>query len=157
VNIPDTPLTVMFNHWLTDANDTFWAPIPSNLNIHLPGNGDNFSGLTTMLVDSFKYEKFPVHSGVVIDEYTPPAGLKVVPNPASASSSLDYFLGEESSVTITIYDVLGSIVATPVMGEMESVGQHETTFNTKELPPGIYTCRLSAGDAEMLAKMVVVR
>jgi hypothetical protein len=45
----------------------------------------------------------------------------------------------------------------PVVGEMESSGAHETTFDTQGLPPGLYTCRLSAGDAEMFAKMVVVR
>jgi hypothetical protein len=45
----------------------------------------------------------------------------------------------------------------PVVGEMESSGPHEVSFETKELPPGLYSCRLSAGGVEMFAKMVVVR
>ena len=66
-------------------------------------------------------------------------------------------LCDESSVSITIYDLRGRIVASPVVGEMESVGQHETTFDTQNLLPGLYTCRLIAGDEEMFAKMVVIR
>jgi hypothetical protein len=42
-------------------------------------------------------------------------------------------------------------------GELESAGQHATTFDTQGLPPGVYSCRLSAGDAEMMARVVVVR
>jgi len=38
---------------------------------------------------------------------------------------------------------------------METSDPHEVSFETKELPPGVYTCRLSEGDAEMFAKMVV--
>jgi hypothetical protein len=60
-------------------------------------------------------------------------------------------------VTITFYDALGRIVARPLISEMESSGPHEASFETKELPSGVYSCRLSAGGVEMFAKMVVIR
>ena len=87
----------------------------------------------------------------------PQMSFTVFPNPASASSMLQYFLTGESSVSITIYDALGRIVARPVVGEMESGGPHEVSFETKDLPPGLYSCRLSAGGGETVARVVVVR
>jgi hypothetical protein len=83
--------------------------------------------------------------------------VQVFPKTASDSVSLLYSLAEESQVSITFYDALGRVVASPVVGEMESGGGHEASFDTKDLPPGVYTCRLSAGDAEMFTKIVVVR
>ena len=83
--------------------------------------------------------------------------ISTYPNPVSSSATLKYSLTGESSVSLTIYDALGRVVARPVVGEMESVGQHEASFDTQGLPPGLYTCRLSAGDAEMMEKMVVAR
>ncbi len=79
------------------------------------------------------------------------------PDPTSSAMTLQYSLANESSVSITIYDALGRIVARPVVGEMESAGEHEASFATEDLPPGRYSCRLSAGWSEMFAKMVVVR
>ncbi len=84
--------------------------------------------------------------------------LAAYPNPASASVTLHYSLAEQSAVSITIYDALGRVVARPVVGEMESGGEHEASFDTNSLQPGLYSCRLQlAGGAEMVAKMVVMR
>ncbi|HET6402666.1 MAG TPA: hypothetical protein VFH95_14880 [Candidatus Kapabacteria bacterium] len=67
-------------------------------------------------------------------------------------------LREQSSVSITIYDALERVVTRPLVGEMESAGEHEASFDTHSLPPGLYSCRLqSTGGAEMVAKMVVMR
>ena len=79
------------------------------------------------------------------------------PNPASASVTLRYSLAGQSSVTITVFDALGRVVACPVVVEMESAGEHEASFATNSLPPGIYSCRLTAGGREMFAKLVVAR
>ncbi|HET6402663.1 MAG TPA: T9SS type A sorting domain-containing protein [Candidatus Kapabacteria bacterium] len=93
-------------------------------------------------------------------EFATPAEqtISAYPNPASASVTLHYSLDGESTVSITIYDALGRVVARPVLGEMESAGAHEALFDTNSLPPGLYSCRLQlAGGAEMVAKMVVMR
>jgi hypothetical protein len=81
----------------------------------------------------------------------------IIPNPSSFSTTLCYSLPTESSVSITIYDALGRIVALPVGSEMEVGGRHEASFDTKDFPPGLYTCCLNIGDAVMTTKMVVVR
>jgi len=85
------------------------------------------------------------------------SSLTVFPNPVSTSATLQYSHDVESTVSISICDALGRIVARPVVGEMESSGSHEASIDTKELPPGLYSCGLNAGGAEMFAKIVVVR
>jgi Leucine-rich repeat (LRR) protein/pimeloyl-ACP methyl ester carboxylesterase len=85
------------------------------------------------------------------------ASLQAYPNPTSTSETLLYSLPDESSVSITIYDLLGRIVARPVVGEMESGGQHATTFDTQGLPNGLYWCRLAGGGIVQSAKMVIAR
>jgi hypothetical protein len=97
-----------------------------------------------------------MYSGVVESARPPVSTMIAYPNPTSASATLRYSLADQSPVTITLYDALGRIVARPVVGEMQSGGPHEVSFDTKELPSGLYSCRLSAGGAEMFAKMVKI-
>jgi hypothetical protein len=83
--------------------------------------------------------------------------ISTYPNPVTSTAVLKYSLDAESSISITIYDALGRIVASPVVGEMESGGEHEYLIDTKGWAPGIYSCRLSIGDGEMFTRIVVVR
>ncbi len=81
--------------------------------------------------------------------------ISTYPNPVSSFATLHYSLYDESSVSITIYDVLGRIAASPIVNAMESSGPHEALFNTNDLPSGLYSCRFSAGGFEEFVKIVV--
>ena len=81
--------------------------------------------------------------------------ISTYPNPVSSFATLHYSLYDESSVSITIYDVLGRIAARPIVNTMESSGPHEALFNTNDLPSGLYSCRFSAGGFEEFVKIVV--
>jgi Secretion system C-terminal sorting domain len=83
--------------------------------------------------------------------------MEVYPNPASTSATLQYSLVDEESISITIYDALGRIVATPIVNQIEGSGLQEISFPTNDLPSGIYSCRLSMGDVAMTAKLVVIQ
>ncbi len=96
-------------------------------------------------------------SGVAQNSRAASADLQSYPNPTSASETLLYSLPSESSVSITIYDALGRVVSTPLAGEMESAGQHATTFDTQGLPPGLYSCRLTGDGINQSAKLVIAR
>ncbi|MBL0062742.1 MAG: T9SS type A sorting domain-containing protein [bacterium] len=67
------------------------------------------------------------------------------PNPFNPNTTITFDLAREMNVTLSAYDILGNQVATLVKGSM-SAGTHEVTFNTTNLPSGIYFCRLQAGD-----------
>ena len=143
----------------SDNGGNNWAALNSGL-----FNNNDFRSLTLSGTSIFAGTndgvwRFPL-SELGVDESMPLQNAEPIfahPNPTSTSETLLYSLPIESSVTLTINDALGRVVARPIVGEMESGGQHETTFDTQNLPNGLYTCHLSAGDAEMFAKMVVVR
>lgn len=65
------------------------------------------------------------------------------PNPATSSIHIAYSIPEPSTVTLAIYDELGTRAADLIEG-MENAGQHMYSFDSKNLPIGNYFCRLGA-------------
>jgi hypothetical protein len=61
-----------------------------------------------------------------------------------------------SFVTIKIYDVLGSEVAT-LVNEEKSVGTYELNWNASYLPSGVYFYQLKAGSFVETKKMVLMK
>ena len=65
------------------------------------------------------------------------------PNPFNPSTTIKYSIPKLSFVTINIYNVLGSEVAT-LVNEEKTVGTYELTWNTENIPSGVYFYELSA-------------
>ncbi len=78
------------------------------------------------------------------------------PNPFTHTTTITYELPEPQHVTLTVYDILGRKVATPV-DEEQTAGRKEVPFNARGLPSGIYFYRFTAGEYVEARKMVVVR
>jgi hypothetical protein len=69
------------------------------------------------------------------------------PNPFNPTTAIKYSVPELSFVTIKIYDVLGSELAT-LVNEEKPVGNYEIEFNASLLPSGVYFYRLLVIDPE---------
>jgi len=78
------------------------------------------------------------------------------PNPFNPSTTINYQIPELSFVTLKVYDVLGSEVATLVNKELP-VGNYEIEFDATTLPSGIYFYRLQAGSFVETKKMVLMK
>lgn len=78
------------------------------------------------------------------------------PNPFNPKTTINYHIPELSFVTLRVYDVLGSEIATLVKEEKQ-VGSYEVEFNTTALPSGIYFYRLQAGFFVETKKMVLMK
>jgi beta-glucosidase len=93
------------------------------------------------------------------------------PNPFSTKTSLEgnpvttinYKIPNESeksasgvNVKITIYNILGKIVAT-LVNQNQIAGNYSVKFNAKELPSGVYFYRLSAGNFSATKKMLLLK
>jgi hypothetical protein len=78
------------------------------------------------------------------------------PNPFNPSTIISYSVPEIEIVTLKVYDVLGSEVATLVKRE-KPVGSYEVEIDASRLPSGIYFYRLLAGDFIETKKMVLLK
>jgi len=78
------------------------------------------------------------------------------PNPFNPVTVIHYSLPKESHVTLTVYNVLGQIVAI-LVNETEQMGYKSATFNGNNLPSGLYFYRLAAGTFSDTKKMMLVK
>jgi hypothetical protein len=78
------------------------------------------------------------------------------PNPFNPSTTINYQIPKTSFVTLKVYDVLGNEIETLVSSK-KSAGNYEITFNSSNLPSGIYFYRIKAAEFTDLKKMVLLK
>ena len=78
------------------------------------------------------------------------------PNPFNPSTKINYQIPELSFVTLKVYDVLGSKVAT-LVNKGQPQGNYEIEFDATALPSGIYFYQLRAGSFVETKKMVLMK
>jgi hypothetical protein len=78
------------------------------------------------------------------------------PNPFNPSTTIKYSVPKVSFVTIKIYDVLGSEVAT-LLNEEKPVGTYELSWSAANLSSGVYFYQLKAGSFVETKKMILLR
>ncbi|NIV91674.1 T9SS type A sorting domain-containing protein, partial [candidate division KSB1 bacterium] len=78
------------------------------------------------------------------------------PNPFNASTTIQFYLAEQTKVKITVFDVLGREVATLVDEELPQ-GSHERVFEADNLPSNVYFYRLEAGDFGQTKRLTLVK
>jgi hypothetical protein len=71
--------------------------------------------------------------------------LNNYPNPFDYSTTISFSLSGIEHVSLEIYNYIGQVAGTLINGE-QTAGEHEITWTPKDLPAGIYYCRLQAGD-----------
>jgi len=94
-----------------------------------------------------------------IFSYTVPKEFKLeqnYPNPFNPSTRIQYQLPTNARVTLKVYDILGSEVATLVNEEQEA-GYKEVQFNGSNIASGMYVYRLQAGEYVSVKKMMVLK
>lgn len=87
--------------------------------------------------------------------------LRALPNPSPGAVKIRYALPRAADVRLSIYDVTGHRIATPVRHE-ESAGDHEATWSGRTdrgdpLPAGVYLVELLAGSERRVVKLVLMR
>jgi hypothetical protein len=78
------------------------------------------------------------------------------PNPFNPTTTISYGLSHRSRVALSVYDILGQLVATLVNEEVEA-GYHDVRFDGTGLASGVYFYRLRAGDYVATKKLLLVR
>ncbi len=78
------------------------------------------------------------------------------PNPFNPETQITFNLPRASRVTLTIYDLSGSRVATLCDGWYDA-GVHQATFGATDLPSGIYFARFQAGNFTRTRKLILAK
>ena len=78
------------------------------------------------------------------------------PNPFSSFTSLNYTIPRTEQVTLKVYDLLGRERLTVTEG-LYSAGRHEVTFDTGNLPSGLYFYRIQAGTFTKTKTLIIER
>jgi len=78
------------------------------------------------------------------------------PNPFNPETEISFALAKSDYVTLKIYNILGSEVATLVNEFMES-GKHTIKFNASDLTSGVYLYTIKSGNFTATRKMILMK
>jgi FlgD Ig-like domain len=125
-----------------------------------PSGGTSFSYRLKQIdvAGSFKYYDAVTVNLTLSDE---PQLLQNSPNPFNPSTSIKFYIPNNSDVSIKIYDVLGREVTT-LVNQQTTAGYHIVYWNGKDsrgedVSSGIYLYRLTAGSFSQTKKMNLLK
>ena len=88
---------------------------------------------------------------------TSTVNLVITPNPITSTGQISYSLPAHTTVSLTIFDVLGRVVATPITRESQDAADHTLILDTRGFIPGSYYCQFDGDSNSILTKLLIVR
>lgn len=82
--------------------------------------------------------------------------LQNYPNPFNTQTIISYSIPKDEKVTLTLYNILGQQMATPI-NTLQKAGQHRITFDASNFASGIYFYTIEAGGSKSTKKMVLAK
>ncbi len=87
--------------------------------------------------------------------------LSIYPNPFNTATQITYSIAEEVPVQLAVYDATGKLVRTLASGDMEpgvyTVRWDGTDEAGKQVPSGVYLCRIKAGSFSQTKRVWLVK
>jgi len=78
------------------------------------------------------------------------------PNPFNPTTTIDYSIKAAGLVSLKVYDMLGTEVAS-LVNENKEAGNYSVTFNASVLPSGIYFYTLTSGNFMATKKLILLK
>ncbi len=78
------------------------------------------------------------------------------PNPFNMSTRVAYALLVPSDVVVSVYDIYGKLISTPV-NALQSAGRYSFVWNADDVPNGVYFARLTSGSYSQTIKVMLIR
>jgi len=99
------------------------------------------------------------YSSIVEVEVVTPAEYSLsqnYPNPFNPTTTIDYSIQWNGLVTLIVYDLLGTKVAS-LVNENKEAGKYSVTFNASNIPSGIYFYTLTSGNFTSTKKLILLK
>ncbi|MBN1781256.1 T9SS type A sorting domain-containing protein [bacterium] len=93
------------------------------------------------------------------DRLVQPAMHEIVqnyPNPFNPETNIEFTVAQPCHVTLNVYDLRGRLVRT-LVDEQRPAGTYNARFEARDLPSGIYTYQIQAGEILESKKMILLR
>jgi hypothetical protein len=134
-------------------NDTGFAYPAKIHDILIPAYG--YSGVPgfTVTEQSFHISFTPIPSLAVAEVKQGITDVSAYPNPANNMLNIDFSLAQNASVTVSLTNMVGQVVATKNMGNVNS---GKAIFSTTELSSGVYFYTVLTNSGERTTGRVVV-
>lgn len=81
---------------------------------------------------------------------------RIFPNPACDEATVEYTVANTLQVSIRILNMNGKLLKV-LADEIMPAGTHQVSFNTADLPQGIYLCALQVNNSKMTKRITVIR
>ncbi|MBL4592829.1 MAG: Omp28-related outer membrane protein [Flavobacteriales bacterium] len=101
-------------------------------------------------------EPFELTSITGVDEVITENSISIYPNPTNDVATISFNLTESTSVTMEVYNTMGSLVFSNGTKTMNS-GSQKIVFDGTELPNGIYFVNLTVGDNLITKKVSLLK
>lgn len=80
----------------------------------------------------------------------------IYPNPANGRTTIQYYLNDQSRITISIFDILGRRIVF-LRDCFEPAGIHQAIWDAGSQASGIYICEIKAGDIVKSNKILLLK
>lgn len=94
--------------------------------------------------------------GVEEDFQTIENALNAFPNPFYQTTSVKYYLSNQTDVHISFFDIYGSKVYSEFLGN-KAPGEHSYNWNASQMPQGVYNAVINAGNNSSSIKVVLLK
>jgi hypothetical protein len=81
--------------------------------------------------------------------------VSLYPNPSKDVTTITVSSNNTDVLNVSVYDLTGKLVLSPVQNQLLSVGENKYTLNTQELTNGIYFVTLNTAKGKETVKLVV--
>lgn len=78
------------------------------------------------------------------------------PNPFNSTTIISFFISYSETVSLKIYNSSGKEIETLVNKKLDN-GKYIIKFSAKDLPTGLYFCRLIVGDSSITNKILLIK
>ncbi|MGB5288001.1 MAG: T9SS type A sorting domain-containing protein, partial [Ignavibacteriaceae bacterium] len=78
------------------------------------------------------------------------------PNPFNPTTTIEYSIKSPGDVSLKVYDILGTEVAS-LVNEVKEPGNYSVTFDAENLPSGMYVYILSTGNFIDTKKFIILK